>query len=491
VRRVAPALGPLWLSALTVALGLPALTWPANTLDEMILLVYPMRMLDGDLPYRDFFAAYGPAHWWFLEGTYALLTPTVLVARLLGLAIHVLLVLGLYRLLCGLGRAQAVLAGSLAALLMFRIGDAPYAWISSAAACVWALSLIARSSVPRWHVVAAGVLGGLAVSIRPDVALLALLPALPLVRRCVGWRPWAVGLVVGGLPLLASVLITPSGFLHDVVLGRAGRGAAQSRLPLWPPEPMDQAFLLALAVAILLLVTAAAVRRTAFATSMALLAVLAVPQALQRLDRTHLVYVGILCLPLLPQALGDLLGAVPPRLARPPVLGALLATLLFLLGAGIATVQPVFITAAGDGPDAEVVRHDGRTVPELPARAAALKELLPVLDRVTKPGQRLFVFDSDLVRPAITDVGLYFLMPSLRSSGFNLEVTPGLSSASGSRLDQDVAEADVIVLLEATPAFRAALFPYERDGARAAAEALHRDFCLTTRVRYYQVWLRC
>ena len=135
MRRLAPALAPLSLTAMTVALGLPALTWPANTLDEMILLVYPMRMLDGDLPYRDFFAAYGPAHWWFLEGAYAALAPTVLVARLLGLAIHVLLVLGLYRLLCGLGRAQAVLAGSLAALLMFRIGDAPYAWISSAAAC--------------------------------------------------------------------------------------------------------------------------------------------------------------------------------------------------------------------------------------------------------------------------------------------------------------------------------------------------------------------
>ena len=68
MRRLAPALAPLSLTAMTVALGLPALTWPANTLDEMILLVYPMRMLDGDLPYRDFFAAYGPAHWWLLEG---------------------------------------------------------------------------------------------------------------------------------------------------------------------------------------------------------------------------------------------------------------------------------------------------------------------------------------------------------------------------------------------------------------------------------------
>jgi hypothetical protein len=323
------------------------------------------------------------------------------------------------------------------------------------------------------------------------VALLAVLPALPLVLRGGAWRVWAAGVAVGGVPLVVSAVLTPGGFLRDVILGRAGSGARQSRLPWWPRESTDQVFVLGLACCLLLLVLVALLRRTAAATSMALLAVLAVPQALQRLDRTHLVYVSVLALPLLPHAMADLLRAVPPRLARPNVLGGLLATVLFLLATGTAAVQPILITALGDGPEARVVTHDGRTVPELPARAAALEKLLPLLDRTTAPGDRVFVFDSDLVRPAITDVGLYFLLPQLRQEGFNLEVTPGLSSAAGSRLEQDLEHADVVVLVQATPAFREALFPYEKDGSPAAAEALRQRFCRTATVDYYEVWHRC
>ncbi len=485
------AFGPALVAIVTLALGLPALTWPANTLDEMILLVYPLRMMEGDLPYRDFFAAYGPAHWWLLEGLYRLFAPTIAVERAFGLVVHVALTLGLFAICRPAGRLPAVLSGLLGAVLVFRLGDAPYAWLLATALILWQLARLCGTPARAGTTVLAGALAGLAVSVRPDVLLLAVVPALPLLRGTGRARHWLAGFAVGLLPLMVGFALAPTDLVRDILLGRAGRGAGQSRLPLPPIDSADQVFLGVLALAVLLTLVAAIASSQPQLRSFALLGALAMPQALQRADQVHFVYAGLLCLPVLPLVVGQLLRHLPFPSRRPHVLGALIGLSLFLVGTAQGVLQPLLLTLAGDGPEAVLVTHRGRTVPELPARASALHELLPRLETVTRPGERVFVFDTDVTRPMITDVGLYFLLPHLRGRGVNLEITPGVSNTDGSGLAQDLHEADVLVLVTAPTAFRQALFPYARDGSLTASRVLADEFCQVLEVDYYLVYRRC
>ena len=92
---------------------------------------------------------------------------------------------------------------------------------------------------------------------------------------------------------------------------------------------------------------------------------------------------------------------------------------------------------------------------------------------------------------AVNDVSLYYLLPSLRSRAKHVEVTPGVSSARGSGLRDDVQRADVLVLIRTTPGFRRDLFPFEKPGSTEAADALRADFCVIARIDYYVVYRRC
>lgn len=470
----------------TVVLGLPALALPANTLDELILLDYPLRMLDGDLPYRDFFAAYGPAHWWFLEGVVGLLGPSLLALRVVGLGLHVVLTLGLARLARPAGPAASVTAGVLAALMLFRLGDAPYAWISVAALTVWQLALL-RDGATRRTLLWAGVLAGLALAVRPDALPVVLLPALPFIARRRTASAWLLGCALGALPLALGFVLTPGPFLDDIVLGRAGKGAGQSRLPFVPANQAVLGLYLILVVALLLLALHATLLRNRWALALLLLAVGATPQALQRLDLAHLTYAGVLYLPLLPVVVQALLA----RYRHTGRAGLVMGVALALLGMAGSALYPLLQDLVGRGPRAVTVTHQGRSLPLTESSAPTTRALLRLVDAHSSPGETLFVFDANLVRPAVNDVSLYYLLPRLRQRALYVEVTPGVSSEQGSGLKDDVEAADVLVLIDATEGFRRALFPYQRDGSTEAQDVVRREFCQVGRADYYVVLRRC
>jgi hypothetical protein len=477
----------------TVLLGLLAWSWPASSTDEMMLLLHPVRMMQGDLPYRDFFGAYGPAHFWILEGVSRVAGADVRTLRVLGLVVHAVLALSSFTVArrYGAGQGLALLSGLAAAWVLFYIGLPPLAWITAAALVMSHLALLSGVRGGWWRPVAAGACAGLAISVRPDALLLALLPAGPLVLRTGRLRAWAAGVAVGVVPLLLSLFLTPRGLLHDVVLGRASRGARQSALPLIPDDSQQRALLAVLLLTVLLLVLAAAIVRTPLATAVGIAGVLALPQALQRAETVHFLYAGMLSLPFLPQALHVLVGQ--PRALRRhggPIVGALGVSLL-LIGTTGTTVRPLIDTARGQGLASVVVEHDGRSVPESGARATHLRALLEVLDRVTTSSTTLFVFDENMQEPALTDLSVYYLMPNVRQSAFTLEVNPGVSNAAGSRLSDDVRRADVLVLIHLDPGQQEASYPYERPGSSAATEIVRRHFCSEAEVAYYRVLRRC
>jgi hypothetical protein len=491
ITRRGESLVQLAVAAMAVVAGLPALRWPSGGLDEMILLVYPLRMLGGDLPFRDFVATYGPTHWWLLEAWVGLVGPGVTSLRLLGLAQHVLLCLGIYRLLAPESRRWATVSAGLAELMLVPLGDAPYAWTSTVALCVWQVSFL-RATTTRRSVLVAGLLGGLALGFRPDAALLATLPALALLRGSGRVRPWLTGFVVGLGPVLVMTGLAAKPLLDDIFLDRIARGVGQTRLPLWPPLRFEVQLLVVLVVAIgLAVVTALVVRRREW-TALALLAVLALPQAFQRSDATHLLYAGLVSVPMLPLVARTLSSQLPRATPTRALLAGLTGLVLFVAGTEGAAERLLYITRHGNlaGPYV-TVSHDGRTVRETVARATAHQDVLRVLDRLSTPGERVFVLDQDLTRPEFTDVNLYYLLPRLRQTGFNLEITPGVTNSSRSRLAQDVGEADVLVLLNVSNATRRVYFPYAKDGSPLPAEILARDFCKRARVHAYAIYLRC
>ncbi|MDP9183932.1 MAG: hypothetical protein M3P04_14295 [Actinomycetota bacterium] len=485
--RWRPAGGPVLVALVAVALGLPALAWPADTLDELILLVYPIRMLDGDLPYRDFFTIYGPAHWWLLEGSYALTSPLLLVARLVGLTVHVGLALGTYALARSAGRPTATVCGVLSALLMFRLGDAPYAWLTAAALCVWQVVLLIRESATARMTVVAGLCAGLALSVRPDVLPLVMLPAVCLLLKRARWRAWAAGLTIGLVPLLLGLALSAGPLVNDIFVGRAGKAAGQSRLPLMPSGQAAQELLFVLLLAVICLVAHAYLLRTRGAVALLLLALATLPQALQRLDLAHLTYSGLLFLPLLPVVLRQIGAHLSYRGQAPVVIG----TTLVLLGLAGSSGYPLVEELVGRGPTTTVVTHDGRSLRLSSATAGSVREVLAAIDERSTPGETVFVFDKDLVRPALNDVRLYYLLPRLRQTAKHVEVTLGISNASGSGLVDDLLSADVVVLLDLPPGFRHQLYPYEKDGSQEATQALDRTFCQVAEVSYYEIYRRC
>jgi hypothetical protein len=287
-----------------------------------------------------------------------------------------------------------------------------------------------------------------------------------------------------------TLAVTPVDMVQDILLGRAGRGAGQSRLPIPPPADADRRLLAVLLAAMLLALLWAWVRRDRQTLALALLAVLALPQALQRADYTHFVYAGLFVFPLLPAVASGLLARLPRPQLRGPALGSLVGVLVFLLAVPEIPRNIIDMVAHGNMRE-ETVRHDGRHLPEAPVRADVLRVLLPAIDAMTAPGQTVFVFDANLVRPAVNDVSLYYYLPRLRQSALHMEITPGITTEAGSGLVEDVDTADLVVLVQTPESERRTLFPYARGGSTEASDALHSRFCRRRVVERFELWTRC
>ena len=63
-----------------------------NIFDEGIILVGAMRVLDGDVPHRDFYHCYGPAQLYIVAALTKLFGPSILVPRLYGMAVCALII---------------------------------------------------------------------------------------------------------------------------------------------------------------------------------------------------------------------------------------------------------------------------------------------------------------------------------------------------------------------------------------------------------------
>jgi hypothetical protein len=72
--------------------------------------------------------------------------------------------------------------------------------------------------------------------------------------------------------------------------------------------------------------------------------------------------------------------------------------------------------------------------------------MLPDLERITEPGDTLFVGPVDLRKTPYSEAYLYYLMPELEPATRYIEMDPGIANAEDSGMADELRRADVVVL---------------------------------------------
>lgn len=459
------------------------------------MLVFPEMVMEGLVPNRDFLHLYGPGSLWVLAAVFEVFGVSLVAERLVGLAQHVGLVLGVFAIARLWSRTIALLCAVTALLLIVPpTGLTALAWVGAVALGLWSVHLGIRSRLSlddRWAgraAVGAGLLAGASLLYRPDLVLALTLAAVALVRGMAPARVrrLAAGLAVGVSPYLvhvatAGLLPAFSGMVLDPVFRlRGGRRLAipppsdelQGFLqrageidPLPWPVPMLAApaqitvwfFLLLASVAVLVAVGVVLVRSdSASARARTLLVVAAfslglLPQALQRADTAHLAWVSCVPMAFLPVAVAELLrrrGVLDPHRRGLLAGGAVLVAMALLIPAfTVRSYVDLVGQTFGYHRRSYAIVHDGRTFYYgRPDVARALPPLLADVEAITEPGDRLFVGTSDLRKTPYNDSFIYFLLPELEVATYYVELEPGVANEEGSGLAEDVASADVVVL---------------------------------------------
>ena len=472
-----------------------------SSMEEGFMLAFPQRILEGDVPNVDFLHLYGPFSLHVLAGWYWLFGDTLEAQRVFGLLQHLGIIFALFTLARAWGRRTAVITAVTVTLLVLTpIGLSALAWEGAVALGLWSVvcgvrALHTEGRSRRNSLIAAGVLVGFALGYRPDLVL-----ALSLVHGVLvwkgrsqhTWRPAAIGLAVGAIPMLAHFAIAGIGpslrgmFVEPVFELRPGRelpsppgwnqidGALQAvaegplDAPWWrfpSPSASQQLFLwffVVIIVAIALPILAWRITRKAEANGGALprhLVLLAgslfglgmLPQALQRPDSTHLAWGSCVSFALLPCLLVEVVPRVRPRLTRHAwlVAGAAVAATMFVINP-FFTYRYYLLQArisVGNKPGGfEVANGDRRFYFGNQALQAASQAMIDDLARLSEPGDRLLVGPADLSRTIYSDAAFYYMFPELTPATFYIEMDPGLADQPGSRLADDVATADWIIL---------------------------------------------
>ena len=278
---------PLHVLAIVAAVAtLPALGYfwaPFLSQDEALLVLYPEMILSGRLPHRDFFTVSAPAATpssrrcsrrsalpsWPSAQSGSSTTSSCRQALLPRRG----------RMGCGpVAWREPQRRSSCPA------GHTAYAWLGGLALAVWALAVIAADTSGRSHVIA-GCLAGLAAAWRFEMIVLAA-ACLPLVARDRRAAAFSLGLLTGLMPTMWHLAIAGKQVFENVVLGRLTIDGG-----LGVPATATAKTALAVCFVAAVAASCAAWRsRSPVSMSLALVNLLVLPQAVQRIDLIHVLF---------------------------------------------------------------------------------------------------------------------------------------------------------------------------------------------------------
>ncbi|MGH9120201.1 MAG: hypothetical protein ACRD0A_20735 [Acidimicrobiales bacterium] len=513
---------------------------PGPPMEEGFMLVFPELVLEGRLPNRDFLHLYGPGGLWVLAGAYQLFGTSLAVERVVGLAQHLGVAFGVYALIRPWGRWVAAGGGVTAAVtILTPHGLTALAWVGAVALGLWAVRSGCEavdaepgSTRRRRQVTIGGLLAGAALLYRLDLVLAVGLAAAViatgldratrrrgLIALAVGLSPYLIHLLTAGP---ANVV---DGMLIEPVFGlRGGRGLPLPPAtgdfydgflqqvgtidePPWPLPALRGPLQLALWLGLLLVVVgvlAWAGLRAFRRGERRLLAIAGfgaglLPQALQRADSTHVAWVACVAFGVLPAAIMELTRGHHQRVRVLAAVGLpLLVTLAVIPYFTWRPYADAVAATFGGRPEVGTMRNGDRTfLYGRPEAVDAVNDLLPVVDDITDPGDRLFVGPGDLRKTPYNEAFLYHLLPELVPATRYIEMDPGVANAADSGLADEVASADVLILSTIRDAWT------EPNGSRDFGpdepnQVVARDFCLVGAYGdgdgdrgLYEVYRRC
>ena len=241
-RRARPALSgararrltPVVLFALAALLSGVTILWGINPHDEGLVLQAGARISEGQLPYRDFYANYGPGQYFVAGGLDLLFGPSLLTWRVVRVALDATVAVLAYL----LARREAPEPLAVGAWLAVA-GAMAFPSIPSPNPAAIALGLGALLLAGRRPALA-GALAGLAVVFRVDVGVAAVagavLAAWPGGGRRAALRAAGAAAVVA-VVLLAPVVLADPRDAWDQTLGFALDEQGLQRLPLPSLDP--------------------------------------------------------------------------------------------------------------------------------------------------------------------------------------------------------------------------------------------------------------
>jgi hypothetical protein len=462
---------------------------PGPPMEEGFMLVFPERLLEGDMPHRDFLHLYGPGSLWVIAALFKVVGVSLWTARVFGFAQLVALISGTTYVGYRWGRWPAAVAGAVTAIIIVPpIGVTALAWVGGVALALWAVIIAVRAlddgQAGRRTLLAAGLVAGAALLFRPDLVVALGLPLGVLALRALGpdqRRQLALGLVAGLSPYLVHLVLAGpgnavSGMVTEPVFDlRPGR-----RLPFPPPSDHFTSFLnrayalrefpwplpspaqpmqiflwfwILVAVCAALVVMGWRARRAGSPhgwrlVALSLLAVGLLPQAVQRSDTAHLSWVSCVPFGLLPAFIAEtvrLRGGAPGRL-RLAVL-APLALMLVFPAYSYRWYADYVVQSTGRDRPVWNIQHRGRAFYYGRQDVAeAAEALLDDVEAETEPGERLIVGTGDLRKTPYSEAYLYFLLPQLEPGTHYIEMDPGVANAPDSGLADELRAADVVIL---------------------------------------------
>jgi hypothetical protein len=461
---------------------------PGAPMEEGFMLVFPERLLHGDIPNRDFLHLYGPGSIWALAGFFKVFGVSLWTERVVGILQLIGLIAATTYVGYRWGRYTAALCGVVTAIVIIPpIGVTALAWVGGVALALWAVAVAARSldpgSRPRALLVA-GLLAGFALLFRPDlVVCLGLALGVLFVGALdrAGRKQLGLGLALGVSPYLVHLVMAGPGNVvqgmfvepvfklrpgrrlpfpppHDEYTSFLNRAFAFRRFP-WPLPTPEQPMQIALWFWILVATCAAMVAIAVWSMrrgsehgwrllALSLFAAGLLPQVVQRADTAHLSWVSCVPFGLLPAFLAEAARLRGTRVAVARV--AMLAPFVLML------LFPHFTYRWYADYVAQSVNYD-RSVWSVDHRErsfyygrqdvpVAAEAMLDDVERLSEPGDRVIVGPGDLRRTPYSEAYLYYLLPQLVPGTRYVEMDPGVANADDSGLAEELRESDIVIL---------------------------------------------
>ncbi len=478
----------------------PQTIGPGWIMEEGSILAYADRVLEGALPHRDFLTFYGPGNPYLVAAAFEIFGYSVETERAVGLLYRVLVVVALFFVAWRLaGLASGVLAGIVSTAIMAEEGV--WAW-STYGAIAFALVGVALAVIAagvaersqRWLCLGAGLAAGVAVLMRFDFGPAIVASALPLFLYVHGRnRWWYAGGFLGMAGLYVPYLILVgwdriARFVGDLRASGEGR-----TLPV--PGPSEQGgTLLVTEVGIAVGFVALGVlltwrRRDDLAGRILLSAGLftlgLVPYVLSRADLPHIRPAAIVPLSLLPAlALFGMRRLIPDAVGR--------AVCVAVVGAAtIALVYRQSHLETWTVSHPAQIENAGRSFPTAESEhTQTMRDVIADAQRLSRPGESIFVGPLDLRRLNYGPTFIYYLLPKLEPASYYMEMNPGTATRPGSGFADEIRAADWLILTSDWDGWSE---PNESStyGSNEPNEIVRDDFCLRRESGTFRLYERC